>query len=397
MRRTRLALFWMHLVDEPLVALYSLFPFLLSKDFNANAYQITMFITLRPLLSVLSFYWGSHVSYKKNKLLPNLIGAWVLGRLPFLLFPFIHNFWYFLIACGLYQLFNKAGTPALIEILKRNIPKKPREHLYSLCFIWSFFESVLLGVVFGFVLDHQLAEWKLLFFLGALLSLTSVFAQMRIQLQPQEEEPVAAPTNRLLHPLKETLSLLRQRPDFAHFQWSFMLGGFVLMFIAPALAIYYAKVLDLSHGEIAFARFACMGLGVTLATMFWKKRMELYPANRSILWVLIGFATFPLLLLCAPWSHAFLFLAFFLYGIAQAGSHLLWNLGGTLFAGDGDSSPYTSTSILFIGLRGAVGPILGGILTDLWGPVPVIAGGFALLCIGIAWLFSRRSKAFALQ
>src|SRR6185437_12364333 len=128
--RTRLALLWMNLSNEPLAAMYSLLPFILCKDLHASTFQLTLFATLRPVLSVFSFYWGSFLAYRKNRLLPNLIGAWVLARLPFLYFPLIDNFWYLLFACGVYQLFSRAATPALMEILKRQIPKEPREHIF---------------------------------------------------------------------------------------------------------------------------------------------------------------------------------------------------------------------------------------------------------------------------
>ena len=143
-RETRLALLWMNLAAEPLISLYTLIPFILRKDFGATMFQISLFITLRPVLSVFSFYWSAYLKEGKGRLMSNLVSASLLAYLPFLFFPWVENFWFLLFASGMYQLFSKAAIPSLIEVLKRNIPKKPREHVFSLYFILSFVESGLL-------------------------------------------------------------------------------------------------------------------------------------------------------------------------------------------------------------------------------------------------------------
>ena len=149
--RTKLALLWMNLSNEPLLAIYTLIPFLLRKELDATAFQIALFTMLSPILSVFSFYWGSWVIHRKNKLLPNLIGAWFLARVPFLFFPYIETFWEVFACCAFYQLFSRASPPALMEILKRNIPKKTREYTFfplphpercRRCVDWNIFNAI---------------------------------------------------------------------------------------------------------------------------------------------------------------------------------------------------------------------------------------------------------------
>jgi predicted MFS family arabinose efflux permease len=380
--RTRLAFLMMNLTNEPLAALYSLLPFILRKDLGATTYQITLFITLRPLLSVFAFYWGAFLS--RRKLLPNLIGAWVLGRLPFLFFPLLDQFWYLLCACGMYQLFSRAATPALIEIVKRNMPKEPRERMFSLYYLLTFMESAGLGVWCGHVLDRGAVSWKLLCALSALAGLASVWFQRRIHIAYEEEcEAVLRTCNPIVQPLKESFRLLRVRPDFARFQWGFMCGGMALMMLAPALSVYYVDVLHLSHLDMTTARLVFMGVGVLCSSLLWKKGLGQVTIFRLMAYVLLGFGLFPLLLFAAPQHTSVLYLAFFIYGVAQTGSHLIWNLSGTLFARSEDSSaPFTTVNVLMIGLRGAVGPLLGGVLCEHLGPVPVMWIGTALVGVG---------------
>ncbi len=394
--KTRLALLWMNLSSEPLTALYTLLPFILRKDLNATLLQLSIFAAIRPVLSVFSFYWSSYISNRREKLRANLIGAWLLARLPFLLLPLIDNVWFLLLAAGCYQLFSRAGNPALIEILKLNIPKTPREKAFSFYYVLSFIESVALGLTIADVLDGSGGYWKMLFFFASLIGLSSILFQLRVPIPPEdlrgeelEEKPVARPS--LVQPWKECFALLRARPDFAHFQWGFMIGGFGLMLITPALALFYADVLSLSHADISIARFVLMGVGVALSSFLWRRGIEKIEMHRLTSWILIGFALFPLALMCAIYSKSFVYLAFFIYGIAQAGSHLLWNLSGTLFAGEKESSLFSTTNILMIGLRGAAGPLLGGLLCNLFGPLPMLALGVAISLFGSWYMLARNS------
>jgi hypothetical protein len=135
--KTKLLLLWMNLSSEPLIAIYSMIPFILRKEIGATTWQIVLFSTLSPILSVFSFYWGAWLTHRKNRLLPNLVGAWVLARLPFLFFPWIGSFTTMFLCCSIYQIFSRASAPALMEILKRNIGKNTREHVFSFYYALS--------------------------------------------------------------------------------------------------------------------------------------------------------------------------------------------------------------------------------------------------------------------
>ena len=396
-KKTRFALLYMQLANEPLMALYTLLAFILRKDLGASTFQLTVFVTLRPVISFFSFYWSSSLTRQKEKLLSNLTWAWVLGRVPFVFFPLFHSVWYLIFASALYQLFYRAATPALIEILKVNMEKKRREKLYSLTFLLCFAESIFLGLFVGKFLDAYPFAWKILFVISSLLSISSLFFQKKIPLPsllPDKNMPPKA-QSKLIQPWKDCIYLMRRYPDFATFQWGFMIGGFGLMLIAPALAIYYAETLSLSHGTITIARYIWMGLGVLISTFFWKRGIEKFKINQLTLLILVGFGFFPLFLLFAKKSLIFLNLAFFLYGVAQAGSHLLWNLSGTLFASEEESSSkYTGTNVLLVGIRGLVGPALGGLLITALNPSIVLAFGALICFLGSVYIHQSSSKLF---
>ena len=394
--KTRFALVWMSLTNEPFVALFTLLGFILRKDLGASTFQLAVFATVAPVISFFSFYWSASLTRNKEKLLSNLIGAWILGRLPFLFFPFFNNVWYLIFASAIYQLFYRAGTPALIEILKQNVDKKPREHLFSFVYLLSFVESILLGFFVGRFLDFHNNGWKILIVASALLSISSAFFQNRIPLSKQLPDKNTPPkeSNNLIQPLKDCLYLMKTYPEFAKFQWGFMIGGFGLMLINPALIIYYAETLLLSHENITTARYIWMGFGVLVSTTLWRQAIAKYSVRKLTLLILIGFGLFPILLLFAKTQLIFLYSAFLLYGIAQAGSHLLWHLSGTLFASEEESSSkYTGTNVLMVGIRGLIGPALGGVLAAFLGPTPTLALG-AIICFSGALFMKLKSPVY---
>lgn len=374
-KQTRTALLWMKLTSEPLVALYTLLPFILRKDLHASVMQISLFTALKPVLAVLAYYLSIYHARNGKSVMKNLIHAWALAYLPFLFVPWLGSYSYILLAAGCYQLFSKAVTPPLMEILKRNIPKKPRENLFSKSVMLSFALSAVLGLFIGRVLDW--GSWQMLFSISAAIALTSYHIQRQL---PRREDLFAKQVrskNPILDPLKGSLQLVRENEDFKTFQIGFMIGGSALMFVIPALAIYYADVLALSHTKITQARFVLMTMGVLISSTIWKNFLGQSSINRLMPWITIGFGLFPI---CVLFAHVNL--AFFLYGVAQAGSHLIWHLSGTIFAKDGDSTPYTAVNILTQGVRGLVMPLLGGLACTFVGPVAVLITGSVACFVG---------------
>lgn len=384
----------MSLIDEPFVALYALLLFILKKDLAATSFQIALLVTIRPIVSVFSFYWSSNLTRKRSKLLSNLMGAWILARLPFFCFPIIDNVWYVILAAAIYQLFSKASMPALMEILKINVEKK--EKLISWMYVINFIESACFAFVFGALLDMDTMAWKYLFFFAAFISVTSILVQMRISL-PKFDQDIdeKKKTNKIIQPWKDSFSLLKERPDFAKFQIGFMIGGFGLMMMVPARICYFADVLNLTHQSMANARYIWMGLGVCVSSFLWRQALANQPVSRLMYYMLIGFGVFPFTLILAAYHSFFLYLSFLFYGIAQAGSHLLWNLSGVLFAKEEQSTRFSTVNVHMIGIRGAIAPLLGGYLCSKIGELAVLVLAGSICFYGAYYVYRQMQEETA--
>ena len=107
------------------------------------------------------------------------------------------------------------------------------------------------------------------------------------------------------------------------------------------------------------------------------------------------FALSTLAWIFASWNQVWFFAAFFLYGIAQAGSHLSWHLSGPLFAGAKRSSLFSTVNILTVGLRGIIIPWVSTLLCGSIGTVNVLWIGLAFCLAGSLYLALSKSEKLA--
>ncbi|MBS0647781.1 MAG: MFS transporter [Verrucomicrobia bacterium] len=390
-RKTKWALFLSGLLNEPLVGLIAILPFILRKDLHASAFQISILNMVKPAVALLSFYWGAVLWRNRQSLRSNWIVSKLLASIPFLIFPFVQNIWFFIIGAALFHFFQRGGVPAQMEILKQNVPPGERENFFSWSSAFNFIGGVLIGLFsLGLWMDAQ--DWKLLFLISALIGLLAVVIQMRIPVDTSQIKDRSSKRNSLITPWKDSWNLLRQRPDFARFQIGFMMGGIGLMLIMPALVIFAADDLAISHIDMTMSRFVWMGLGFVLATPFWKRKIALKGIYRLTGIVCVFFAASTLCWMLGGLGLAWFFVAFFLYGVAQAGSHLIWHLSGPLFAGSGDSSLFSTVNILTVGLRGLIVPCMAGFLCNVIGPLPVLAMGLMWCLAGSIYLFAQKKE-----
>jgi len=350
---------------------------------------------LKPLVTLLSFYWSAG---SRGRLRANVLGAGLLMRVPFLLIPWIDSIWYVLAASVNYMLFYRAGIPAWMEILKRNLDEKKRGRLFSWSSAVGYGEGVLLSLAMGALLDQDPAMWKFLFVGAALFGLIGTVMQSSVPVQEEEREPQGNWKERVLRPWTDAIQLMRDRKDFAAFQWGFMICGFAVMILQPALPLFVVDELGISYMQMAAAISVAKGLGFVISSPLWGRRMDRYPINRMAGWVFLTIALFPLLLALAKWQFWWLYAAYFWYGVGQGGSHLVWNLSGVHFAGREESARYTGVNMAMVGLRGAFGPPLGSWLAVGCGTLPVLGFG-ALLCLwsGIRILKFVSKKSLAVN
>lgn len=387
---TRRAIFTSSLLNEPLLTLYSFLAVILYRDLSATPFHIAVLTQLKPLLACFSLYWSFKVVAKPESLRSNIILTGVLGRLPFFLFPFFDSPMPLVLAGSLFMMLSRGGLPAWMEVLKINLKTQDRSRLFSRSSAVGYAEGILLSLFFGAFLDGQAEAWRWLFPLAATAGLVGVYFQAKTPIAKGPPRP-----KQRTAPWRTLLKVLWERPDFRKFQGGFFLAGSGLMIIQPALPIFFVDVLQVSYTDLAIALSVAKGIGFVIASPYWSRVVneeEIFSASSKVFLV---FAAFPMLLMLCPFNIGWLYVAYFVYGIGQAGSHLIWHLSGTLFARGEDSCPYSSVNILLVGVRGGLIPPIGAALCTIMGPLSVLGCGLGLLCV--SYVTSSRSQSTVLQ
>lgn len=400
-RKTKAAYIWTSILNTPFWAIFNMLPFILYKDLHATPLQVTAIIILKPAVSLFSLYWSAFIDERRDRLISNLIYARVIGHLPFFLFPFVDNPWFFIASFGLYMMLARGTVPAWMEVLKLNIPEGARQKVFAHASTLGYVGAAILPFTLGSLLDNYAESWRWIFPAAALISIAAIPLKKRIPIPlDTEEKPKKAKSmpwkGLLLNPWIKAWELIARRPDFARYQLGFMLGGSGLIIMQPALPVYFMDGLDLSYTELAIALTLCKGVGFGLTSSAWARllgKVDIYRFNCLV--TLLAFV-FPLCLLSAQLNMMWLYGGYLLYGVMQAGSEMSWNLSGPMFAGKEDSSVYSNINVLTVGLRGCFVPAIGAILAFQIHATGVMLIGGAL-CLLSAFFMARYSRHFVAE
>lgn len=383
--RTRSAFLWTRIMRTPLWAIYCMLPFILFRDLHATPIQIAMAVALKPVVSIFSLYWSSAIDNRRDRLVSNIIWANILGVIPFFFFPYFESPWFFILALGLFMMLHRGVIPAWMEIMKLNLPRVYRQRIFAYATAFGYLGDGVFPFLIGWLMDGYHEAWRWIFPVTAFISLTSILFLIRFPIRQTTEEPVRQPVGsmkeHLLRPWKNSWKLLWNRPDFQKFQTGFMLGGTGLMLMHPVLPVFFMDFLQLSYTELAIALTLCKGIGFALTNQVWAQWMNRVDIYRFSSLVTLLASLFPLCLLAAKSQIMMVYVAYFVYGIMQAGSELSWNLSGPIFAQEEESTVYSGVNVVTVGIRGCVAPMMGTLLGSLWGPsVALMVGGvFCLL------------------
>ncbi len=382
------------LLSEPLLLIFSLVGFILCKSLNGSALQVSLLTTLNPSLGLLILYWSTSIHCNPQKLSSNLIWSGILARMPFLFFPWVSNPWIFIACAGVYIFFYRASNPAWMEVIKLNLPDPHRSRIYSFASALGYAEGLVICLwVIPWLKQDEMA-WRWCFPIAAIIGMTSVIVQNRVvpndyKLKPKKtKKKQFSLKDRIVTPWKESFRLMSKRPDFTRFQVGFFFCGFGLMMSSAILPLYCVNTLNVSLGEFATARLVCMCIGYVIFSKFWSQKLNSLHIYEFMVYVIICFILFAIFIVLASIETYFLYVAFFIYGVAQAGSHLSWNLSGPIFAKNENSATFSSINVLMVGIRGCIAPALGSILYIYFSSY-IVFTAFILLSFIAIWVMMR--------
>lgn len=255
--------------------------------------------------------------------------------------------------------------------------------------------SGLLMFVLGAILDTWTGSWQWMFPIAASIALCAQLWQRTIAVNISNTTADSTPPpHPILKPWKSACAILIKHRDFSKFQIGFMLFGSGLMLIQPALPVFLEDGLHLSYTEIGVAINLCKGIGFACSSPLWARWIQQINIFRFSSVIAALAVLFPLLLMAAQTHTLWLYVAYLLYGLMQAGSELSWNMSGPIFAKHEDSSPFSSVNVMSVGIRGLFIPSLGALCLSHFGLSSVImTSGALFLCATMAMaLFGRVTR-----
>lgn len=396
-RRTRFSYIGSRLLEIPFWGMTLLLPVILYKSFHISPFQITFIIALKPLSALLAPYWSHWIYKRPDRIISNLIWGKTVRYLLFLFVPWMKSSWLVIAAFGLYMVLHRGTIPGWLEIIKRHLPDHDREKTIGYGSILDYCGSAALPLILGPVLDKYNFSWQWLFPLTALIGITSVVFLFRIP-RPQMLltditcTALKLSKQQLLQPWKSSWRLVKDNPSFFRFLMGYMLGGGGLMILQPSLPIFFADTLQLSYTTLLAALVMCKGVGFAVTMPWWIKFFKKRDIFHFSSIVTVIAALFPIMLLISQINILFLYFAYLLYGVMQAGSDLSWNMSGPLFAKEEDSTHFSGTNILSVGIRGCFIPPLGALLYSTTNSIIVMILG-ALLCLFATYYFLKSKSA----
>ena len=397
-QRTQFAFICIRLMSTPCWCLLTMLTFILYKNMHLTPLQITVIVALKPASSLLSPYWSQAIYQRPDRIITNLLGANIFRHLPFLFIPWTQSPWFIIFSFGLHMTLSRATIPAWMELLKYNLPKTKREEMVAYGTTIDFLGTAILAVGAGVLLDNFQEIWKWLFLITAVLGILSTLLLTSIPSLPAASLTSVSSCihsfkikEKIFKPWQQVWKLISQHKDFTIFQIGFMFGGAGLMIMQPALPKFFIDILHLSFTEMGLAISLCKGVGVALTSPIWTRlfrKMNIFQLCALVTF----FATlFPFLLLATSFHLILLYIAYAFYGIMQAGSELSWHMSGIVFAEEKDSSTFSVTNILTVGMRGCVIPAIGTVLLPFIHPLGVMLLG-AFLCFLASGYFLLNSR-----
>jgi predicted MFS family arabinose efflux permease len=387
-KKTRFSLILSTILKEPLFSMYNLTAFILRKDLNASVFLISLLTMLRPMVSIFSYYYSYYGSIRLKSLKQNFIIANFLSIVLFFILPFYNSAIFLIIAASVYIMFYRAASPSWLEMIKINIDKKNREKLFSFSSTIGYIEGIILAFILGFFLKKNSSSYKSLYFITAIFSLINIFLIKKIPIKKNENRKEKVNFN-ILTPLKEGVDLLKKDKNFNLFQIGFMISGFALMLVQPIIPILAVDTLKLSHQEFAIAILVCRGLGYIMSSPIWGRAFSKVSILKLSSYMFLNTFIFMIFLSFSKFNILFFYLAYVVYGITQAGSHLIWNMSGPIFSKNEDSSKYSAINVLMVAIRGSVAPMLGSILIFKFSIINILILA-SILCLYSSYVVFKR-------
>lgn len=353
-------------IDVGASCLFSLFHVVMNQFYiafaiqqGASNFQVGL-LSAAPAIGLLfSPFWATWIEKANNPkpfvIIPNVIGRLLLLLPAVFAYPSVY-----VVAALLFQLLMGIQAPAYAALISRMYPSDLRGRLMG-------YVRVAMGGIM-IPLAYFVGSWSDAFGPSGPLITASIAGMLSIGLfntlklpkhEPKEKPIILQKTSRF--PLQEQWKLVKENRTLAVFLAATTFAGFGNMLANPLYQIIQVDVLYLSNLQIGFARVAYyMALLLTFLIAGWMiDRIEL---KYTLLCGIAAYAIVPMLY--GLWgTYAAVITGNAIQGIGEA----IWDIGILAFVfrlAPGREAMVFGLHLMLFGVRGSIGPILSGTVSD---------------------------------
>jgi len=356
---------------------------ILRAELGATPLQLAVMSSAGGACLLLSLLWAR--AFHGRHPLPYLVWTGFVARGVFLLVPFVSSAWSFVGLVIARDFFGAAAAPAQAAVVERVYPRAQRGRALSMIRMAGAVLGIGLALAAGQLFERVGYRW--IFVAAALLGMAASLRQRGLPV-PEPESVGGTPPAGLLG------AWLAVRDDraFRRLLIASFLFGFGCWIQTPAHPLLLVDVLHVSASQVGV--FAAVAAAATLAgSAYWGWLVDRRSSLEALRVMYLVGAVTPLIYYVAwnPWVLAASAVTDSLVGI---GLELVWMMAIIDVAGPQRTAQYVAIGATLAGVRGVVGPLVGGLVIHAFG-VHMVYLIAAILTFSGAWCVSREPGQLA--
>jgi len=385
---------------------------ILKKSLHATDFEVTILIFLASSAFLFSIY-GSEIINRSNNQPRTIVIMAVFSRMFLLIIPFFESPWFFIFCLAAMSYVDSLLKPTWNTVFKHNYTPERRSVLYSYASSVYTIAVLIVGTLFGYLLDIDYKVYKIMFPVAALFEIISyIFLAKLIKLgksfYPYSGDLFTGKIDFklfkdiLILPIRNMMRIFRENKPFFRFESFFFLYGVAFMIASPAVPIFLVENLKLDYSPISIAKGMVFYTSTILFTPLMGKMHGSGNPTKFCGYLFLALVLYPLMLISINvfgvnmnliGTDTLLYITYFYFGIMMSGITLSWNLSSIFYAPHSEVSNYQAVHITLTGVRGLFAPFIGYIILKIFSvEATFIVSSLFFLTGGILMLRESRNS-----